>query len=433
MLHTTLPELPEPDLNQRDTLHRQGLAALAAGERGEAKRVLAQALLENPLDALSHAHLAYVLLGEHDLEAAHILYSKAIELDAHLASAYHGLAQVHEKMGDSSGAALQRARGLRLRPITTHRYQGCGTPIEVLLLGAQGSTNIDTKHFFDPQLFRVHALAVEYFPLGQPLPAVDFCFNAIGEADSAHASLLLAKEILTSYRGRIFNHPDVVLRTGRIAVAQLLRGITGVRTPQMVQIARRELAPQQLAETMERYGLSYPFLLRTPGQHTGLQFMQIQTAQDVAVALESLPHKEFLAIEFLDARSVDGLVRKYRVIVIDGVLYPIHLAISSEWKVHYFSGKTDQLIVHRAEEERFLESMPLALGPAHLARLQGIARLLALDYGGIDFSIARDGSLVVFEANANMGFCLPPPTTQAAYRRPAIERAQRALGKMLMG
>ena len=43
----------------------------------------------------------------------------------------------------------------------------------------------------------------------------------------------------------------------------------------------------------------------------------------------SLPGHELLAIEFLDARGPDGDVRKYRVVCVDGRLFPVHLAIDS--------------------------------------------------------------------------------------------------------
>ena len=42
------------------------------------------------------------------------------------------------------------------------------------------------------------------------------------------------------------------------------------------------------------------------------------------------------------------------------------------------------------------------LGPRAMAALSGIFDVLGLDYGGIDFALAADGSVVLFEANATM-------------------------------
>ena len=44
-----------------------------------------------------------------------------------------------------------------------------------------------------------------------------------------------------------------------------------------------------------------------------------------------------LAIEYLDARGARGKARKYRAMIVDGKIYPMHLAISRHWKVHYFT------------------------------------------------------------------------------------------------
>ena len=67
----------------------------------------------------------------------------------------------------------------------------------------------------------------------------------------------------------------------------------------------------------------------------------VETPEALEAAAQSLPGKSILAIEYLDARGADGYFRKYRVMMIDGVLYPLHLAIASQWKIHYFYGAND--------------------------------------------------------------------------------------------
>ena len=54
----------------------------------------------------------------------------------------------------------------------------------------------------------------------------------------------------------------------------------------------------------------------------------------------------------------DGMARKYRVMFIGGVAYPLHLAISADWKVHYFTAAMAADPAFRAEERRFLDDMP---------------------------------------------------------------------------
>jgi hypothetical protein len=138
-----------------------------------------------------------------------------------------------------------------------------------------------------------------------------------------------------------------------------------------------------------------------------------------------------LAIEYLDARGLDGMARKYRVMFIDGALYPLHLAISPDWKVHYFTAAMAAEPAHRAEEQRFLDDMRAVLGPIAMAALGQIQATLGLDYAGVDFGLAQNGSLLLFEANATMVINPPDADPMWDYRRPAIAAALVAARRMV--
>ena len=137
-------------------------------------------------------------------------------------------------------------------------------------------------------------------------------------------------------------------------------------------------------------------------------------------------------MQYLDARGADGKIRKYRVMTIDGRLYPLHLAISSHWKVHYFSADMAENPGHRAEEAAFLEDMPGVLGPLAMHGLEQMQALLDLDYGGIDFGINAKGEVLLFESNATMAVNLPGMHERWNYRRPAYRRIQAAVQDMLL-
>ncbi len=107
--------------------------------------------------------------------------------------------------------------------------------------------------------------------------------------------------------------------------------------------------------------------------------------------------------------SADGLARKYRVMMIDGQLYPLHLAISNHWKIHYFTADMADRPEHRAEDAAFLENMPAVLGPRATAALAEIQSRLGLDYAGIDFGLNASGEILLFEANATMVVHPPEP------------------------
>jgi hypothetical protein len=119
------------------------------------------------------------------------------------------------------------------------------------------------------------------------------------------------------------------------------------------------------------------------------------------------------------------------VMMIDGQLYPLHCAISSHWKIHYFTAEMADNPAHRAEDEAFLEDMRSALGPIAMDALARIQGALGLDYAGIDFGLNAKGEILLFEANATMVVNPPEPDARWNYRRPAYERIAAGIRKML--
>ena len=128
-------------------------------------------------------------------------------------------------------------------------------------------------------------------------------------------------------------------------------------------------------------------------------------------------------MQCLDARGPDGWWRKGRVMIIGGALYPLHWAISDDWKVHYFTAGMAGCAAHRAEEARFLDDMGGFLGAWAVAALAAIGRVLGLDYAGVDFALGEDGAVMVFEANAAMVILAPPDGEMWDYRRKAAAAA----------
>ena len=179
-------------------------------------------------------------------------------------------------------------------------------------------------------------------------------------------------------------------------------------------------------------GFGYPLLLRSPGYHTGRYFKKIEAAGDLAAAAAELPGRALLLIEHLDARDRQGLARKYRVMMIGGELYPLHLALSGDWKVHYFTADMAEQPAHRALEAAFLADMAQALGERAVEGLRRINQRLGLDYGGIDFGLDAEGRVLVFEANATMVVNPPPSEAKWDYRRGPVERILAATRAMLI-
>jgi hypothetical protein len=322
------------------------------------------------------------------------------------------------------GAAAEHWRlalgGGALAPLP---YCGDSAGVPVLLLVSATGGNIPTRALLDDTVFAVTALYAEHRDPAQPLPSHALIFNAIGDADLCAAALDNARTIVAASRAPVVNPPSLVSRTGRVAIAERLRGLTDVVAPRIAVMPRAEPFPADL---------SFPCLIRSPGFHTGQHFVRVERREGIRAAVTELPGDELLAIQPLDARGADGLFRKYRVMLIGGALYPLHLAVSTTWKVHYFSAAMAEDPAHRAEEAAFLADFTAVIGHRAAAALAAIAAELGLDYAGVDFAVGPDGRLLLFEANPGMVISPPGPEAIWDYRRAPIDRALAAVKALLL-
>jgi tetratricopeptide (TPR) repeat protein len=406
------------------------LAALAwsGGYRSAARTAYAQAVAHHPDNVVARVNLGNLLREEEDVAGARAQYEAALALDPDLHEAHQGMAWVLGELG-LEGADEHRRRGFTGRATVTRPYRGTeqGLPI-VLLVSARGG-NIPTRLWIDDRRFTIHAIFADYYDAEQPLPPHALIVNAIGDADLAAAALERAEALAARSAAPVINPPAAVRVTGRAGNARRLGAIPDVVTPRIETRTRASLAagPGEASG----HGLEFPLLLRSPGFHTGRHFVRVEGREALSGALATLAGEELLAIEYLDARGADGKARKYRVMFIDGVLYPMHLAVSSDWKVHYFSADMARNAAHREEERRFLCDMPGVLGPRAMRALERVRAALGLDYGGIDFAVAPDGAVLLFEANATMALVPPMPGEIWDYRRAAIDTALAAARRML--
>ncbi len=290
--------------------------------------------------------------------------------------------------------------------------------MQLLVIVAATGGNLVTTMLLDDQLMQVYTIVAEGYRAEMTLPGVDVVFNAIGDADRSSTALQIAVQIAARSSVPVINDPTRILATGLSGVTELLAALPGVATPRTELLARAGVT----AEALTARGFRFPLLLRSPGFHTGRHFEFVEQPGALAAIAARLPGDELFAIEFLDVRGPDRAFRKYRAIIVGDQLYPLHLAIAQQWKVHYFSADMRDRPDHRAEEATYLEDMRAHLGDAGYTALDAIRRTLGLDYGGIDFGIDPAGNVVLFEANATMAIYYPDDDERYAYRRPAVDR-----------
>ena len=335
-------------------LNDLGSLLYAQDFRSAARVAYAEAVRLHPDNPVGRINLANVLAGDGQSEAARTHYLAALAVAPDHPDAHQGLANLLQDLGESDAAELHRQRSYAGRGITTLPYRGEGPPCRVLLLVSAVGGNVPTRFRLDERRFAVSVLAVETYQPGMALPPHELVFNAVGDADLCAAGLSAAEAMLKQTGAPVVNPPEMVRSTRRALTAERMTGLSGVRAPRVLQVPRAEAAAAAAS-------LGYPLLLRSPGYHTGRYFERVAHPRDLAAGVAKLPGDEVLAIEYLDARDGGGQWRKFRVMMIGGQLFPLHLALSADWKVHYFTADMAERPDHRDLEAGFLQDMPAVL------------------------------------------------------------------------
>lgn len=427
-------------------LQNLGNVLVASGHTKAARTVYQEAVARHPGDPVSCVSFGNLLLSESEIlevsgqfeEAmqckveARGHYEHALRLRPSFPQAHEGLYYLLKYAGEEQEAAWHRREAFRDRSVIPLLYRGKGAPISVLLLASTTGGNVRLQGFVDDRVFQLFIVCPEFYDLSVPLPPHQLVVNGIGDPEMSPGALEDARSLLGLTHAPVINPPAAVLATGRRENAKRLSGLPGVVTPITALMTREQISGSSAATTLARLGFEFPMLFRAPGFHTGMHFVRVESAAALPEALESLPGRDVIAMQYLDARGPDGKTRKYRVMTINGEIYPLHLAISSHWKVHYFSAEMADNAAYRAEDAAFLEDMASVVGPVAMRALRQIQATLGLDYGGIDFGLNQRGEVLLFEANATMAVNRPAPDERWDYRLPAYERIHAAVQKMLI-
>jgi tetratricopeptide (TPR) repeat protein len=387
------------------------IAALhTQGQTSEALALAERAASSFPGSALAHVNLGYLRVVTADYPGALDAYDRALQLDPAHPEARRGRAVARRQLGeDVVGDSIS------IVPFTGDATQHA---LDVVILLGLGGGNVVIDELFDSTQIRAIKLMVDLHG-DAPLPDCDLIFNGIGDVDAAAGALERATRLLRDARVPVLNDPAAVAHTGRAEQAARL-ALAGARTPWTRRIPAQAIA-----------ALSAPVLVRAPGFHAGRYFERIDSERDRERVAAAMPPGDVFAIEWIDTSDREGLYAKYRVVFVGGVLYPAHLAISRDWKVHYFSAEMASSPSFRARERAFLDDPAVSLGAQTWALLGRIAGDTNLTYGGIDFAIGTDGELVVFECNATMAVRYPPDEEMWSYRRPAVDAIRAAMRKTL--
>lgn len=233
------------------------------------------------------------------------------------------------------------------------------------------------------------------------LDQFDVIANLITEPVRDARMLESLAKVLRRNRARLINRPESVLASTRDRVARRLQGIDNMIVPRtaLLRGGKGITAERMLGKA----GIVPPVIIRRPGTHRGESLQLCKTIAEASVLLEK--PGDYVATQFVDFRSADGLYRKYRVFFIGRHQILRHLLVSESWNVHAdarfdFMAERSELIA----EERTLFESDAPFAPKVQAVLDAVRERMPLDFFGMDFGLTQDGRVVLFEANATMSF-----------------------------
>jgi hypothetical protein len=177
--------------------------------------------------------------------------------------------------------------------------------------------------------------------------------------------------------------------------------------------------------------LQFPLIIRPFGSHAGFGLVRLDDAQSLSDYLDQRSENSFFVSPFVDYSGKDGLFRKYRIAMIDGRPFPVHMAVAEEWKVWYLNADMALNLAHRTEEARFLQFFDESFGRRHASALAELAERVDLDYFLVDCAETRDGDLLIFEADHCAIVHDMDPANVYPYKPSAMRRLFEAFGAML--
>lgn len=318
-------------------------------------------------------------------------------------------------------AAVQPAR-LRLLVLMAPGDLAANTPIECLL----ENSDIELIFYYLPT-------DSDGIQPNTPIPEHDVAIVAISEADENSALLGTLEAVLADWPRPVINVPQNIPSTGRALASALLQDAPGLLIPPTLRASRAVLQAIATGEAdlAEHFpGCAFPIILRPIGSHGGRDLERIEGPADVADYLARVDETGFYLSPFIDYRGKDGLFRKMRVALIDGVAYPCHMAVSSNWMIHYVNAGMYEEQKKRDEEAAFMADFA-GFAERHRPALDAIHQRTKLDYLCIDCAETPAGELLVFEIDHAMVVHAMDPEDLFPYKQAHMQRVKNAFRNFL--
>jgi glutathione synthase/RimK-type ligase-like ATP-grasp enzyme len=414
-----MPDIAELHVNLAHTLDE-------AGRADDAQAAYRAAVRLAPDMLAAQFGLAVLCQRANDLDEARDAYRRVVEIDAAHLPSHQALYELEQILGDTPAALVHQnavlARQQMFSSVAPNERR------RVLALYAPGAwlANAPVELLFDAQTTTLHKLYLisDAQIDALELPEVDAIFVAMGESESARRALALAERVVRASGLPTINRPDRVLATDRVTMTRTLDTIPNCLVSSTHRVARAALLERALCITL-------PAIVRPLDSHAGHGLVKIGSAADLNAYLIENAAEEFYVAPFIEYRSPDNYYRKFRLVAVDGEVFPFHLAISNDWMVHFYTSVMRDHQWARDEERAFLADWTTVFGPALREAVARVVEAVGLEYLGIDCAIAPDGRLVVFEVDSAIIIHTLDSRALFPYKHEYVPRIFKALERMV--
>ncbi|HUN28816.1 MAG TPA: hypothetical protein VMV65_03340 [Alphaproteobacteria bacterium] len=370
-------------------------------------------------------NLAHLLYESGELPGAIAEHRAVLALEADNIASHLGLYELLQISGERDEALLHQRIALRSRRLFSHIAPNERRRVLCLCAPGDWQANIPVDFLFDQDTTTVHKLYLvdEHDLNAQVAVRYDVVWNIIAESPEALPCLALANRFMHAQRKPTLNAPARVITTGRSLLDSTLSG-TGARVAPVVVVETERLRNAALP-------LAFPLIARPLGSHAGAGLERLEGPDACEPYTQRNPSDRYFVSSFIDYASPDGYFRKYRIVFVEGVPYPVHLAISPNWMIHYYNAPMREHEWMRKEESAFLEDPRSAFDGPRFETLVRIGAAVGLEYFGIDCGIDREGNVLVFEADAAMLVHTSDPIDLYPYKHQFVPRIYQAVEQMI--
>jgi glutathione synthase/RimK-type ligase-like ATP-grasp enzyme len=259
----------------------------------------------------------------------------------------------------------------------------------------------------------------------ETVPDHDVLLVAIAESEANRDLLPLVAQLVANWPRPVINRPEHIAVLSRDGVCAALEGVAGMLLPKTIRTDRGSLgalAAGDISAAELLPGDEFPLIVRPLGSHAGTDLDKVVDAAALQDYLQRVGGDEFYLSRFIDYSGADGLFRKYRVVLIAGVPYICHFAISKHWMIHYLNAGMAESEDKRRQEAECMLHFDDEFAARHRTALAEINRRIGLDYVGIDCAETADGELLIFEIDNAMIVHGMDPVDKFAYKKPIMQK-----------